>query len=84
MKNAWITGGLVLFIYLIGLSVGTYYFAIYPYQQEKPSVYVAAKAINAKPVTDELAKTLKERQKYGNWPINIETGRLGKNNPFRQ
>lgn len=84
MKNTWITGGLVLFVYLLMLLGGTYYFSIYQYQLEKSTTYVTPKMLNAKPVTDELAKTLKERQKYGTWPINVETGRLGKNNPFRQ
>jgi len=83
MKNTWITGGLVLFVFFLAAVGSTWYFSI-PSQVEKQSVLVAPKLLNAKPVTDEMAKVLKERQKYGTWPINVETGRLGKNNPFRQ
>ena len=83
MKKTWITGGLILFVYLVATIGLTWYFVI-PSSEEKQAVLVAPKMLNSQPVTDELAKVLKERQKYGNWPIDISADRLGKNNPFRQ
>jgi hypothetical protein len=82
MKNIYIIGAVVTLVYVLVLGGLTYY-QVVPSLEERQSVQVVAAPVNSAPVSDDLAKELTGRQKYGDWPINISTDRLNKLNPFR-
>lgn len=83
MKNYWIIAIVALMLYMGALAGTTYYYGLYVTPEEKAAQVVLPRPINAKPISDEVAKALKERKKYGDWPININQERMGKFNPFR-
>ncbi|HPH78752.1 MAG TPA: hypothetical protein PLH65_01590 [bacterium] len=83
MKNNWITGGVIVFVYALAIGVLTYYQA-FPSQTERQAQKVSATLINSSPVSDEVATKLKARQQYGDLPIEVSQDRVGKYNPFRK
>lgn len=82
MKNYWIIGSVVLTVYFLSLGIVTYYFSV-PSSDEKSSVMVTSRLVDTNPISDEFARSIKGREKYGDWPIDVKTERLGKFNPFR-
>lgn len=82
MKNHWVIGAIVTGLYLAVMGYATYYFSV-PTQLEKESVRVQAETVDANPISEELMQELKDRTQYGDQPIEIEEGRVGKFNPFR-
>ncbi len=82
MNKNWLIAILVVLGYIAAAAGVSYYYSI-PSQEEKQAQYVTPSLINSAPVSDELAQKLGERQRYGEWPIEISTERMGKFNPFR-
>lgn len=82
MKKSWIIGIIVFVVYLAGIVGATWYFS-FPSLIERQAVQVLPKVVNANPITDESAKKMSEREKYGDWPIEIRDDQMGKVNPFR-
>lgn len=82
MKNTWLVGGLIFVVYVAAL-VGLTYYQSMPSQLERQAQAVAPKLINTRPISDELNQQLKERVRYGEWPLVLDEGRMTKHDPFR-
>jgi|GEM_PF-2646072 len=82
MKNHWVIGAIVTVVYMAVIGYATYYFSV-PTPAEKEAVRVQAETVDASPISEELMQELKDRTQYGDQPIAIEDGRIGKFNPFR-
>ncbi|MFA4930420.1 MAG: hypothetical protein WC570_00960 [Patescibacteria group bacterium] len=82
MKKSWIIGIIIVLIYMAAALGASWYYS-FPTLTERQAVHILPKVVNANPITDEAMKQMSERQKYGDWPIQISDERLGRANPFR-